>query len=482
MGLQRNLTFAGSHFERFVAGNPDCVGGDTPVSDPSADKLKCLEFTLPSNFSAQLNEANTPTDPFFSYFSFTDNSNNCKGSDLASRLQDVYARNITVNTPIFLSVQYNNTEAVPTDAHFINSISIGFWLDATNSSSVKPPKPPAPERRGGPTTSNCNILWASSVVQFEGQYILDYKNPICGPEAPKIVDNSTQTREDVSLAEYSRNYGVGFWTKPLKALSDAYGLTNSSIIFKSIDDRKFSLSVTSDASSPSADNSCVYTYLATDRSAVLRNFTLQSYDLGSLPLSNETTPADGCISEFTTSRLFSFIFTNDSSACGATDNGIERFGRYFSVPIALDFRYLDVADGIFNITVSEDSPDRRRDGNAATFVFFDKSFIPTTTTSTIAPTSTAVSTFASSSTVSQSASAKASASQSASGSAVVATTTVADAVPTGYAAPTVYAAPAAYGAPTVAYGAPAGNNLYKGASAGKVGIVSALVAAFVFAF
>ncbi|ORY44285.1 hypothetical protein BCR33DRAFT_716863 [Rhizoclosmatium globosum] len=389
--MGRNLTFAGSHFERFVAGYPDCVGGDTPPVDPTADKLKCLEFTLPSNFSAALNEANTPTDPFFSYFSFTDNSNNCKGSDLASRLQDVYARNITVNTPIFLSVQYNNTEAVPTDAHFINSISIGFWLDATNSS-----------RRGGPTTSNCNILWASSV------------NPICGSKAPKIVDNSTQTREDVSLAEYSRNYGVGFWTKPLKALSDAYGLTNSSIIFKSIDDRKFSLSVTSDASSPSADNSCIR------RSSQL---TLQSYDLGSLPLSNETTPADGCISEFTTSRLFSFIFTNDSSACGATDNGIERFGRYFSVPIALDFRYLDVADGIFNITVSEDSPDRRRDGNSATFVFFDKSFIPTTTTSTIAPTSTAVSTFASSSTVSQSAKCF--------GSAVVGTTTVADAVPTG---------------------------------------------------
>ncbi|KAJ3278843.1 hypothetical protein HDU79_001163 [Rhizoclosmatium sp. JEL0117] len=474
-----NLTFIGSHFERFVQGQPDCSGGDTPPADPSASKLKCLEFTLPSNFTAPAYDS-SPNSAFYSFLTFTDQSDACKGSDIVSRLQDVYGRNVSQAAPFFLDLLSNNTGA---SAHFIESISIGFWVDSTNSSNVIKPAA-GPIRRGGPGSSSCNINWISTATQIVSDYVLAYKNPICGVNAPKLIDNSTQTRELLAVAYYSTGAVVSFMGEPTSVLSDAYGLKNTSIIVKSVSDSKFDLFVTSDVSSPTADNSCVYEYLAADRSVTVRDFTLQSYDLGSLPVSNLTTPADGCISEFNTTNLGVYTFANLSDACGSPTDGRARLGRYFSVPIALDFRYLDVADGIFNITVSEDSPERRRDGNTATFVFFDKSFIPTTTTSTIAPTSTVVSTFASSSTVKASSSIQSTTAQTASGSSVIPTTAVAGATtaatPTGYVVPTGYGAPTGYGGPT-AYGAPAANNIYKGASAGKVGIVSALVVALVFA-
>ncbi|KAJ3082323.1 hypothetical protein HDU99_003017 [Rhizoclosmatium hyalinum] len=476
--IQSNLTLVGSHFERFIQGPPDCSGGDSPVADPTADQLTCLAFSLPSNFSS-LSHDIVPNGPFASFMSFTNTSAACGGSDFISRLTTVYNRTVSPSHFV-LGANYNNSAGAETDAHFISSVYTNFYLDSVNGTKVpvNPPPNGVKARRGGPGSAICSFSWISTVTQAPGQYFLAYKNPVCGSKAPKIVDTSVETQESFGISYYPPDIGVPqFSSGNISIFAAAYHVDISAVKYVSISDAKFDVIVTSNAAAQSADNSCIYEYLLADRAVVSRNMTLISYDLGSLPASNETTPADGCISGFTTNNLGSFQFTNTSIACGK--DAQNRFQRYFSVPVNVNFRYLDLADTIFNVTVVIDSPpdDSRRDGNAATFVFFDKSFIPTTTTSTIAPTSTAVSTFASSSTVSQSASAKA----SASGSAVVATTAVADAVPTGYAAPTAYAAPPAYGAPT-AYGAPAANNLYKGASAGKVGIISALVVALALAF
>ncbi|ORY44286.1 hypothetical protein BCR33DRAFT_765950 [Rhizoclosmatium globosum] len=438
--------------------------------DPSASKLKCLEFTLPSNFTAPAYDS-SPNSAFYSFLTFTDQSDACKGSDIVSRLQDVYGRNVSQAAPFFLDLLSNNTG---TSAHFIESISIEFWVDSTNSSNVIKP------------AAGQFVVEALEAHPIVSDYVLAYKNPICGVNAPKLIDNSTQTRELLAVAYYSTGAVVSFMGEPTSVLSDAYGLKNTSIIVKSVSDSKFDLFVTSDVSSPTADNSYPSLF-----ATLLFKATTWVLCQSAISLLRRTD-----VSLNSTQQIFVYTFANLSDACGSPTDGRARLGRYFSVPISFSFHYLDIADGIFNITVSEDSPERRRDGNTATFVFFDKSFIPTTTTSTIAPTSTVVSTFASSSTVKASSSIQSTTAQTASGSSVIPTTAVAGVttaatptgyvVPTGYGAPTGYGGPTGYGAPTgyggpTAYGAPAANNIYKGASAGKVGIVSALVVALVFA-
>ncbi|KAJ3079204.1 hypothetical protein HDU99_000115, partial [Rhizoclosmatium hyalinum] len=368
--------------ERFVQGGTDCVGGNPPVADPSAAKLKCLEFDLPATFSLVMNDR-FPTKPvyldiLYSFLTFTDNSENCKGSDIVTRIQDVYGR-IVQNPPLFfLDVHYNNTKAASTDSHFIKSMYAQFWIDPLQGSSAQPQL----ARRGGPGSSQCDIHWISTVVLSEETYVLANKNPICGPKAPKLLDNSVETLEQFSVTSYSDG---SFSKLPSSALSQAYNVPSSSIIYQPA-------LVTSDASSPSNDNSCVYEYLAQDRHVIVRNFTLQSYDLGGLPASTFNTPTDGCVSSFSIRVPSAYTFANQSSDCGDVTNPQARFVRYFSVPISVNFQYLDEMDGIFHVTVL---PNSRRDGTSATFVYMDISLLPAATTSTIDLTSTASSSFAS---------------------------------------------------------------------------------------
>ncbi|KAJ3279178.1 hypothetical protein HDU79_000805 [Rhizoclosmatium sp. JEL0117] len=519
-----NLTFIGSTYERYIQAWPDCNGFEYPISvDPTPDQLTCLAFSLPSNFLSPSVDS-IANGPLASYMSFTNTSAACGGSDLISRLTTVYNRTIRVMFTVGLT--YNKDENVAAQPHFVEGVYSQFMLNAANSNVSSPNflnENGVKARRGGPGTAVCWISWISTTTQAKGQYVLAYKNPVCGSKAPKIVDSSVETLENFAISYFFEQPQFYHGIENTSVFAAAYNIDISAVTYVSISDSKFDVIVTSDSGAQSDENSCVYKYRLADRDIIVRNMTLISYDFGSLPVSNLTTPADGCITAFNVvSHLSEFVFTNSSAVCGNITDYSGRFQRYFSVPVSVIFRYLDIADGIFHISISTIKPDARRDGSSASFVFFDKNFIqttttsetytfssasttltsiftstyakasvssttatstassatafiPTTTTSTITPTSTAVSTLSSS----FEPTAKASSGVQSSGSSVKLATTAA--VPTDYITPTGYAVPTAYGGPTD-YGATVGSNIYKGASYEKVGIISALFAALALAF
>ncbi|ORY36444.1 hypothetical protein BCR33DRAFT_770225 [Rhizoclosmatium globosum] len=317
-------------------------------------------------------------------------------------------------------------------------------------------------------------------------YIVAYNNPVCGSKAPVILDDSSLNRQKYVFADVTPAQEVYFGASNYTTLfSSLFGVDPSAVLLQKLSAKTFSITVTSNPASPSAENSCVYEYLVGDRFAAVRDFTLVKYDLGGTPLLPNTTIEDGCITKGST-ETGPFLFTNTSTFCGDTEPS-SRFSRYFGKSLT-SFYYLDVADGFFNITVNIPPANGRRDPTTAVFHYADLAFSTTTSTTTssttlTSSTSTSSTSTTKSTTITTTTTTTTSAVSSLSSS--IATTTSAatfvDAVPTGYAAPTGYVAQPAYNGPT-AYGAPAANNIYKGASAGKIGIVSALVTALVFSF
>ncbi|KAJ3281583.1 hypothetical protein HDU79_010655, partial [Rhizoclosmatium sp. JEL0117] len=340
----------------------------------------------------------------------------------------------------------------------------------------------SPDRRGKPIGTNCYLTYASSTAQFaDVQYILAENQPVCGAKAPQI--NATAyppySFSVVNPDVKNGNFSFTFNYSPdndmdlgLANLAAAYSVDVSSIVYN-CPGLSFAVS------------SCVYNY-----DALLfpetkgRVYSLNMITQGTIPLKENATLSDGCLTSLIDAGGGSFAFTSTANdTCGQTDYA-SRFGRYFDFKTYLLSMYvLSAGEITFNVSDTYkdgnyDRNNRRRDGlTDYSFNFVDKAaFATTATTATTVSTVSTVtpSSSVASSTVAKSASASGSAAASAT---VVVTTTAAAAVPTAYVAP---ANPTAYVAPAVpAYGAPANNNnnLYKGAAVEKVGIVAALVAA-----
>ncbi|ORY46130.1 hypothetical protein BCR33DRAFT_813032 [Rhizoclosmatium globosum] len=447
--------FTGGAFERVFVNQFDCAGIPQPAD------LKCLDFSL-TNFNYTRNYLEH-------YFLLC---------DFAQRF------NATYGHPI-LSVSANGN----VDSNgFVNRVDLRVTTSTGTSAN-------SPDRRGKPIGTNCYLTYASSTAQFaDVQYILAENQPVCGAKAPQI--NATAyppysfsvVNPDVKNGHFSFTFNYSpdnDMDLGLANLAAAYSVDVSSIVYKFISDTKFSLTVPAVPGDLSAVSSCVYNY-----DALLfpetkgRVYSLNKITQGTIPLKENATLSDGCLTSLIDAGRGSFTFTSTANdTCGQTDYS-SRFGRYFNFKTyVLSMYVLSAGEITFNVSDTYkdgnyDRNDRRRDGlTDYSFNFVDKAaFATTATTATTVSTVSTVtpSSSVASSTVAKSASASGSAAASAT---VVVTTTAAAAVPTAYVAP---ANPTAYVAPAVpAYGAPANNNnnLYKGAAVEKVGIVAALVAA-----
>ncbi|KAJ3063566.1 hypothetical protein HDU99_004782, partial [Rhizoclosmatium hyalinum] len=354
---------------------------------------------------------------------------------------------------------------------------VNFGVTASTGTSA-----PSPERRA-PSSTRCSLTYTSSTTQFsDAPYFLAENQPVCGAKAPH--DGTFGFTFNYS-PDNDRNLG-------LVDLAAAYSVNASSIVYKFISATKFSVTVPAIPGDLSADSSCVYTYKARTASETKgRVYSLNKITQGSIPLKENATLTDGCITSLFDAKYGDFRFTTTANdTCGEPDYA-SRFGRYFDLGTYYLSTYV-LSTGEITFNVSQTFKDgnynrdnRRRDGlTDFSFNFVDKAAFATTATtattvstvSTVTPSSSVATSIAKSASASGSGSAAASASVP-----IVAIPTTAGAVPTAYVAP---ANPTAYVAPAVpAYGAPANNNnnLYKGAAVEKVGIVVALVAAFVLA-
>ncbi|ORY44287.1 hypothetical protein BCR33DRAFT_784996 [Rhizoclosmatium globosum] len=317
-----NLTFIGSTYERYIQAWPDCNGFEYPISvDPTPDQLTCLAFSLPSNFSSPSVDS-IANGPLASYMSFTNTSAACGGSDLISRLTTVYNRTIRVMFTVGLT--YNKDENVAAQPHFVEGVYSQFMLNAANSNVSSPNflnENGVKARRGGPGTAVCWISWISTTTQAKGQYVLAYKNPVCGSKAPKI--GFLETLENFAISYFFEQPQFYHGMENTSVFAAAYNIDISAVTYVSISDSKFDVIVTSDSGAQSDENSCVYKYRLADRDVIVRNMTLISYDFGSLPVSNLTTPADGCITAFNAvNHLSEFVFTNSSAASVSSTTAI----------------------------------------------------------------------------------------------------------------------------------------------------------------
>ncbi|ORY46137.1 hypothetical protein BCR33DRAFT_813034 [Rhizoclosmatium globosum] len=443
--------YTGGAFERVFINQFDCQGIPQPAD------LKCLDFSL-TNFNS--------TQPYFNYAAIKDHfvwkdTTSCSG-DFAQRFNATYGHPIL---DFSVNGAFDSTRFVR---------RVNFAVTASTGTSV-----PSPERRA-PASTYCSLSYASSTTQFtDAPYLLAENQPVCGAKAPLVNATAYPPYSFAVVTPYlakDGTFGFTFNYSPdddknleLADLAAAYSVNASSIVYKFISATKFSVTVPAIPDDLSADSSCVYTYKARTASETKgRVYSLNKITQGTIPLKENATLTDGCITSLFDAKYGEFSFTTTANdTCGQTDYA-SRFGRYFDLETYyLSMYVLSTGEITFNVSDTYkdgnyDRNNRRRDGIADySFNFVDKAAFATTAT-----TATTVST-------------SASASGSAAASATVVVTTTASAVPTAYVAP---ANPTAYVAPAVpAYGAPANNNnnLYKGAAVEKVGIVAALVAAFV---
>ncbi|ORY22405.1 hypothetical protein BCR33DRAFT_813129 [Rhizoclosmatium globosum] len=471
-----SVNFNGGTFERFLGPGQDCYLADLVVADPTPATV-----TVPSN---DYNKDNT----LVNQMTFVDTSPTCGGSDLVPRLSLAYGHNAT---GLKFDASFNQ-DATPYDVLYLRA---GFDVSKHTG-----------KRRD--LNTECAIEWIPTNRLKSTEYVLEYKNPVCGLSAPKLIDDSAENLVLLDSASVYENRMISLTGGDFQTvLSQAYGVSAETIKSHFICDVKFNITVSSNPDSPNAENSCVYNYIAVDRKLLSRVYSLVDYAIGNQAILPGMNLQDGCINEFMPG---SGTFTNTSVECG--DGYPEnRFERYFGGNINVNVNTLDEANVYLNFTVSNGG--RRAPGDIS-FHYFDKSFSPTTTiastaisttlsTSTMVSSSAVVSTALDSSTISVNA-ATAVASLSAStvipsvsttspiasvkGSAattistsvasnaasttVVASTTV----PTGYVAPTGYGGSTAYGVPAAA------NNIYKSASAGIAGMVTAFIVSLLFAF
>ncbi|KAJ3064929.1 hypothetical protein HDU99_004321, partial [Rhizoclosmatium hyalinum] len=478
-----SITFNGGTFQRFLPAGQDCYPSDlTPA------QLQCLTFSLPATVTVPEDDINK-NNALTNQMTFAESSPACGGSDFASRLTTSYGHNITD-----LAMQgLFNQNVEPYD---LTAFTVVFTASLSGG-------------KRSVLNTKCMALWIPVNKSVQGKYVSKYNNPICGGSAPKLVDNTMEARfklsspyvDDDEMIKYPKQGDFS------TVLSEAYGNSAKTIKSQFISVFEFKIIVSSSVETPTAENSCVYNYIAVDRKISNRIYSLSDYDIGTQPLMPGANIKDGCIDDF----FFASqpLFKNSSAECGSHSAGA-RFQRYFGDSIdGPNIFVLDEANVFLNFTVNNDG---RRDAGDISFHYFDKSFSPTTTIastsiSTTLSTSTLVSSTTDSTTLSTSAvvsstfastrldsstisvnAATAAASLSAStvipsvsttsaiasvkGSATTtistsvafnaASTTVAipTVVPTGYVAPTGYGGPTAYGVPAAA------NNIYKSASAG----------------
>ncbi|KAJ3075064.1 hypothetical protein HDU99_001612 [Rhizoclosmatium hyalinum] len=513
-----SVTIKGGTFERFLPPGQDCVA-DFVVSDPSPAQLRCLTFSLPATVTVPADNYNK-NNTLANLMTFTDTSPACGGSNLLERLSTVYGYTVT---DIIMDGFFSN-DVEPYDFTYLRG---GF--------DISPPS--GGKRRDLDKT--CVIQWIPTYKLVSNPYILEYKSPVCGASAPKLIDDSQENRATLSSSLVFNDvvYFPNANDEAHTILSKVYGVSAETVKVQMISNVKFNITVTSNADKPNAENSCVYTFVPVDRRFTLHTYSLVDYDIGKQALLPGANLADGCIDEAILAAGIEFKNSNDECGDYAASS---RFQRYFGGSIEVNFNYLDEANLYVNFTVSNGG---RRAQDDITFHYFDKSFLPTTTiastvfstalststvfstalsTSDVVPTTLSTSTLSVASTtsvitgttvidtlstsiVNDSASistAVASVSTSTlipsvstpraiasvKGSAV---TTIADSiasnavsttvaiptvVPTGYVAPTGNSGPTAYGVPAAA------NNIYKSASAGVVGLVSAFIVSLLFAF
>ncbi|ORY45992.1 hypothetical protein BCR33DRAFT_784112 [Rhizoclosmatium globosum] len=471
--------YTGGVFEKLYLNAFDCPG----IPQPNATALACLAFSV-KDFSTAENPILFET--ITSNIVWKDTTH-CSG-DFADRIQAVYGKPISDFEPPDVNVRFNLVTS------FVESI----WFDLTLSSD----KTPIPVRRADEAFF-CSLTYASTAVRYSGPLsILAENNPVCGANAPKLVWDPKVAQYTFGVVQYIDSQGSatfniinpnGTSIATSSDLAAAYNVQTSAIIYKLINNVQFSLTVTANKDSPSADNSCVYEYhLFQVPETQGRSYSFYSVEAGEIPLLQNATISDGCIDTLydigaVTSAPGEFAFTNSTtSACGSGELQ-KRFARlYDEKKYSFTVRLLTAA--VISVYVS-DHPEmgnlnrgERRDGLQNTrYLFVDRNTLPkatstiATTVSTVVPTSvsttTVVATRASSAPLASNTVVTTSA-------AILTTTSSVVVVPTGYQTPNNnnYEGPSNYGGPAPATSLNPG--LYRGNAAGKVGVIFSLLAGF----
>ncbi|ORY44303.1 hypothetical protein BCR33DRAFT_785007 [Rhizoclosmatium globosum] len=321
---------------------PDCSPG---IPDPPETLLKCLDFTLPSSFNGTVGISGLIVDysingTFSTLLNFTSSDPVCGEASIGPRLA---------------------------------TASFAFVQDESGRRRHDPPY--------------CSVYWISDQIPTLGMYALDYKNPACGPMAPVLLDDNEKFRERLAVVKVTK-YGDIIvresWDKYKATYGSAYGVGSDAVSdVKVLSKSKFSFSVTSNVSSPTNANSCVYTYNSLTNPGTSQKYVLDTYTLGSLSLQNGTDINDGCITLAISSDFGQFQFTNTSEACGPNDP-TSRFQRYFGGDKNVVYNALTVGSGVFNVSSGEPSsniPRGRRDADDASFQYHVKESIQTITSS-----------------------------------------------------------------------------------------------------
>ncbi|KAJ3082294.1 hypothetical protein HDU99_003117 [Rhizoclosmatium hyalinum] len=209
-------------------------------------------------------------------------------------------------------------------------------------------------------------------------------------------------------------------------------------------------------------------------SPVAHHLSLLTYNLGVQTLLPGAFVEDGCIST-ATNENGPLVFTNSSDACGPSDPN-SRFKRYFGTVV---IGYVDLSEGVFNITVRKAVFGRRRAEGDATFQYLGANIETATSSTSFTSTTAALASTAMSSKVILGLS---STSISIAAPSHTAKTTTSFGVPTGYASPltensNVYNAPTAGNAIP-----PSGNNIFKGSAMRTSEVMTSLVVALVMTF
>ncbi|KAJ3283255.1 hypothetical protein HDU79_009218 [Rhizoclosmatium sp. JEL0117] len=463
------FNFTGGVFQRVQFLTNDCF------SVPQPSDLKCLDFSI-----ANYNKTNDVID--FASISpnlvWTDNTS-CTGN-ITERIAKTYG------FPVVGDITATGTVKA---TGFITAIQLSFYLKKSPSKPIK---------RADPGVI-CRLPYTS----------------ICGPNAPKLNTSAYPPFAFSVIRELSLfkkdQLNIDFLYNPdndqggysVSDMANAYSVEASTIVYKFINALTFSLTVPSQADDLSANNSCVYTY----HSFVLSetkglNYTLTNISQGTIPLKENANLTDGCLSglvdigAYTDNALIGQFGFTPTKECGGTVNYNDRFSRYFDMGTYYVNFYI-VNERVIQFNVSENwnfgnyyKPGRRDGLIDWSFTFVgnrvDKATTSTAVTSTLASTisstssstaSTVYSSVVLTSSVTFSTVSGAVQSAYASGSTATATTVpVVIATTAGAAVPTAYVAPA-----VPSYGAPANNNLYKGAAVEKAGIVAGIISAFVLA-
>ncbi|ORY23906.1 hypothetical protein BCR33DRAFT_775127 [Rhizoclosmatium globosum] len=422
-----SVTFNGGTFERFLGPGQDCYLADLVVADPTSAQLRCLTFSLPATVTVPSNDYNKDN-TLVNQMTFVDTSPTCGGSDLVSRLSLAYGHNAT---GLKFDASFNQ-DATPYDVLYLRA---GFDVSKHTG-----------KRRD--LNTECAIEWIPTNRLKSTEYVLEYKNPVCGVSAPKLIDDSAENLVLLDSASVYENQMISLTGGDFQTvLSQAYGVSAETIKSHFISDVKFNITVSSNPDSPNAENSCVYDYIAVDRKFLSRVYSLVDYAIGNqaiLPASNGGRRAPGDISFHYFDKSFSPTTTIASTAISTTLSTSTMASSSAVVSTTLDSSTISV--------------------NAATAVasISASTVIPSvSTTSAIASVKgSAVTTIA----------------DSIAYNAVSTTVAIPTVVPTGYVAPTGNVRPTAYGVPAAV------NNIYKSASAGVVGLVSAFMVSLLFAF